>query len=59
MKSKIPYSVKLYDERTKEYEYLTEVLAEDKEEAIKKFRHQSGWVDLPYTKIFIKPPICR
>ena len=55
----LSYSIKLYDEKKKSYEYLTEVLAGTKKEAIEKFRDDAGWIDLPDTLLFAAPPLCR
>ena len=53
------YSIKLYNQNTRKYEYLTEVLAEDRKQAIQKFRKQSGWIDISGTMLFAQPPLCR
>jgi len=55
----LSYSIKLYDEKKKSYEYLTEVLAGTKKEAIEKFRKDAGWIDLPHTLLFAAQPLCR
>ena len=55
----LSYSIKLYHEKKKSYEYLTEVLADTKKEAIEKFRKEAGWIDLPDTLLFAAPPLCR
>ncbi len=53
------YSIKLYHNETQKYEYLKEVLAPSRTEAIKKFRKETGWVDLDGTLLYAQPPICR
>ena len=55
----LSYSIKLYHEKKKSYEYLTEVLADTKKEAIEKFRKDAGWIDRPDTLLFAAPPLCR
>jgi len=57
--SPVSYSIKLYHEKNCHYEYLKEVVAADRQEAIKKFRAETGWVDLKGTKLFAQPPLCR
>jgi len=53
------YSIKLYHNDTGKYEYLKEVLAPNRADAIKKFRKETGWVDVGGTLLFAQPPICR
>jgi len=53
------YSIKLYRNGTGKYEYLKEVLAMNSSEAIKKFRKETGWVDLEGTTLYAQPPVCR
>ena len=38
---------------------MKEVLAENSGEAIKKFRQETGWVELKDTLLYAQPPICR
>ena len=53
------YSIMLYHEKTRKYEFLTEVVADSTVTAIKDFRKTSGWIDIKDTMLFAKPPICR
>ena len=55
----ISYSIKLYHNKTGKYEYLKEVLATSRPEAIKKFRKEAGWIDFSDTLLFAQPPLCR
>ena len=55
----VAYSIKLYDNKTGKYEYMKEVLANTRPEAIKKFRKETGWIDIEGTVFFAQPPVCR
>ena len=55
----VAYSIKLYDNKTGKYEYMKEVLANTRPEAIKKFRKETGWIDIEGTVLFAQPPVCR
>jgi len=53
------YSIMLYHNQTRRYEYLAEMIGKSPPDAIHRFRVWSKWVDIKDTKLFAKHPICR